>query len=166
GVYRIRVRKDAAVIGIMTFSMGFMEESIAGRKHIDFRFSRISNQPPPGNENRIGEEVVDMGYSSVRRRDVTNSVGIFDFKSGKKTYSSVKDMIREIPGINSKVFNMYGRVGPAIVVDGIWGYNINLIQPSMVESIVFLRDGSAAIYGSRGFGGVILIKTKSTRLDD
>lgn len=165
GNYRIRVRQEASVIGIMTLSMGYREENISGRRLIDFRFARISNQHPSSNENLRGDEVVDMGYSSVRRRDVTNSVGIFERKDTKKVYTSVQDMIKEIPGINSRVFNMFGPVGPAVVVNGQMNYDLNSILPSMVESIVFLRDGSASIYGSRAFGGVILIKLKTTMLD-
>ena len=70
-------------------------------------------------------------------------------------------MIQEIPGINAKVFNMYGPVGPLIVINGVAGGDIGSIQPSDVESIVLLRDAAAAIYGSRAFGGVVLIKTRS-----
>ena len=69
-------------------------------------------------------------------------------------------MIQEIPGIRAKVYNLFGPVGPSYVVNGMMVSNLDDILPSTVESIVFLKDGSAAIYGSRGFGGVILIKTK------
>jgi TonB-dependent starch-binding outer membrane protein SusC len=69
-------------------------------------------------------------------------------------------MIEEIPGINTRVYNMYGPVGPTYVVNGVAVSYIDDILPSTVESIVYLKDASAAIYGSRGFGGVILIKTK------
>jgi TonB-dependent SusC/RagA subfamily outer membrane receptor len=39
--------------------------------------------------------------------------------------------------------------------------DISYIQPSTVESIVVLKDSAAAIYGSRGFGGAIIIRTKT-----
>jgi TonB-dependent SusC/RagA subfamily outer membrane receptor len=39
------------------------------------------------------------------------------------------------------------------------------VSPSLVESIEVLKGTSAAIYGSRGYGGVILITTKKAKLD-
>lgn len=107
-----------------------------------------------------GEESVDVGYSYVKKKNLTNSVGIFDFKNSKRTYHNVYEMIQEIPGTRAKVYNFFGPIEPAYVVNGIMVSSLDDILPSTVESIVFLKDASAAIYGTRGFGGVILIKTK------
>ncbi|HLR31543.1 MAG TPA: TonB-dependent receptor plug domain-containing protein, partial [Fodinibius sp.] len=50
---------------------------------------------------------------------------------------------------------------PLIVIDGIPGGNMDLLQPTDIASIDVLKDGSAAaIYGTRGNNGVILITTK------
>ena len=53
-----------------------------------------------------------------------------------------------------------------IVIDGIIGGNINTINPNDIASVSVLKDaGAAAIYGSRAANGVILVTTKSGRLN-
>jgi TonB-dependent SusC/RagA subfamily outer membrane receptor len=48
-----------------------------------------------------------------------------------------------------------------LVIDGITGGDINLLNPQDIESVSVLKDaGSAAIYGSRAANGVILVTTK------
>jgi TonB-dependent SusC/RagA subfamily outer membrane receptor len=47
-----------------------------------------------------------------------------------------------------------------LVVDGVYVDNFDGISPSSVESIVVLKGSSAAIYGARGYGGAIVLKTK------
>jgi TonB-dependent SusC/RagA subfamily outer membrane receptor len=55
---------------------------------------------------------------------------------------------------------MWGEVPAMFVVDGVSVSDISDIAPVTVASIEVLKGTSAAIYGSRGYGGVILIKTK------
>jgi TonB-dependent SusC/RagA subfamily outer membrane receptor len=159
GKYKVKVKPKASEIGIFTFGNGIIVDSISGRTLIDFNFSTVSHQLQ-GLDNSRGEEGVDVGYSHVKKKNLTNDVGVFDFKNSKKTYSNIHEMIQEIPGIRSRVSNMSGPVSPMYVVNGVPVNSVDDILPSTVESIVFLKDSSAAIYGSRGFGGVILIKTK------
>ncbi len=159
GKYKVRVKRTASEIGVFTFGNGIIEDSIKGRTRIDFNFSTISVQAY-GSDPLPGEEGVDVGYNYVKKKNLTNAVGTFDFKNSKRTYRNIYEMIQEIPGINAKVYNMNGPVGPMYVVNGVAVSNIDYILPSTVESIVFLKDSAAAIYGSRAFGGVILIKTK------
>lgn len=53
---------------------------------------------------------------------------------------------------------------PLIVIDGIPGGSLNSIAPEDVETIDVLKDGSAAaIYGTRGTNGVIIITTKKSK---
>ena len=57
--------------------------------------------------------------------------------------------------------SLSGTNSPLIVIDGIPGGNLDLIKQGDIESIDVLKDGSAAaIYGTRGNGGVILVTTK------
>lgn len=82
-------------------------------------------------------------------------------------------MIQELPGVvvNGQEIvvdgsrNLWNYIPPLLVVDGIYVDDISDISPSSVESIVLLRGSSAAMYGSRGFGGVILIKRKVFNTD-
>jgi TonB-dependent SusC/RagA subfamily outer membrane receptor len=56
--------------------------------------------------------------------------------------------------------NLYGYIPPLIVVDGVYMDQLPDIPPVSVRSIEVLKGTSAAIYGTRGFGGAIIIKTK------
>lgn len=53
-----------------------------------------------------------------------------------------------------------GGASPLVVIDGIIGGSLESVNPEEIESIDVLKDGSAAIYGTRGTNGVILIMTK------
>nr|GFD24606.1 hypothetical protein [Tanacetum cinerariifolium] len=65
--------------------------------------------------------------------------------------------LNELRGIVS----VNGSLAPLIVIDGIPGGNLDLLQQDDIESFNVLKDGSAAaIYGTRGNAGVILITTK------
>lgn len=58
---------------------------------------------------------------------------------------------------------------PLVIIDGVAYESINdmrLLNPSDIESMSFLKDGAAAIYGSRAAGGVVLITTKFTDVAD
>ncbi|MDR1746117.1 MAG: TonB-dependent receptor [Tannerella sp.] len=120
------------------------------------------------------EEIVVVGYGSVKKSDLTGSVASIPAKafadqpassinsvlSGRAAGVVVRNtsggggtMIR-IRGANS----IYGGNDPLIVVDGNYG---GLPNPNDIESIEILKDASAtAIYGSRGANGVILVTTK------
>jgi TonB-dependent SusC/RagA subfamily outer membrane receptor len=56
--------------------------------------------------------------------------------------------------------DFFGSVPALIVVDGVPMDGIPDISPTVVKSIEVLKGTAAAIYGSRGYGGAILIKTK------
>jgi TonB-dependent SusC/RagA subfamily outer membrane receptor len=86
------------------------------------------------------------------------------------SYSSVAEMItRENSGVkytgsgyiiqDSKDF--FGSVPALLVVDGVYVDNFDGITPSTVESITVLKGSSASIYGARGYGGAIVLKTKT-----
>lgn len=173
GLFRVKVRSSPSKIGVLTFDMGFFEEDIRGRNMVDLRFKKsepaeIAAQLPEG------EEYIDVGYNYVKKKNLSNAVASVDFRNSKRTYSSIYEMIRELPGVwisgNSIVLpgsrNLYGYIGPVVIVDGIRGVNISSIPPSNVESIVLLKDAGAAIYGSEGFGGALLIRTKKTLIDN
>lgn len=130
--------------------------------------------------NKSLESVVVVGYGTLKRKEITSAVSSVrpdDFRqsgarnaldvaqgkvaglqitrtSGTNPNSGVSLQIR---GVNS----LTSGSGPLIVIDGIPGGNLDLLQQDDIESIDVLKDGSAAaIYGTRGNGGVILINTK------
>lgn len=168
GKYKVKVKDDAESLAILTFSNGMIGELIAGRTEINFKFgSTVLNS---GLEEGTGEEAINTGYGVTRKRDLTTQVSKIDGTDKKyKSYSNIYEMIqRECSGVtvnNGRVIiqdsrNMQGHVPPLFVVDGTYVDNISHIAPSTVESIEVLKGTSASIYGSRGFGGAIVIKTK------
>jgi len=132
-------------------------------------------------EETIGiEEVVAVGYGTIRKSDVTGSVtsvdseelmkrnpinleqGLQGMAAGVQVVRTSGDpeggttiRIRGTATINNSA-------EPLFVVDGIMvGTSANFLNPNDIESIEVLKDASAtAIYGSRGANGVIMITTK------
>lgn len=170
GKYKVKVKADAESIAILTFSNGMLGELIAGREEIDFNFgTTVLNSGGPLDP---GDEAINTGYGVTRKKDLTTQVNKIDGTDKKfKSYSSIYEMIqRECSGVavsNGRIIiqdsrNLQGHVPPLFVVDGTYVDNISHIAPTTVESIEVLKGTSAAIYGSRGFGGAIVIKTKLT----
>lgn len=126
------------------------------------------------------DEVVIIGYGSVKRRDLTGSVSSLSGDVVAETPTPrIDDALRgkvsglqitptsSAPGAAATVRirgsnSLSANNEPLYVIDGfIGGFNLNDINPQDVESIQVLKDASAtAIYGSRGSNGVILINTK------
>jgi hypothetical protein len=176
GNYKVRVSPQAKRIGVLTFVSGLKEEDISGRQVINLSFKSGSSQPVTDKEDNVNKEAiidaetyVDVGYSYTKKKNLMNQVHTIDATKKKKSYSTIYQMIQELPGVvvNGQDIvvdgsrNLWNYVPPLFVVDGIYLDDISDITPSSVESIVLLRGSSAAMYGSRGFGGVILIKRKN-----
>jgi TonB-dependent SusC/RagA subfamily outer membrane receptor len=170
GAYKIKVKPEALKIGVFTFGLGVKEEDIAGRDTIDFSFAVTSELPPQEMNPAPGEMATDVGYGTMKKKYVTTQVSKIDGTNKKyASYSSIADMLqREISGVrisngtvvihDSKDF--FGSIPALIVLDGVYVDGIPDIAPVQVLSIEVLKGSSAAMYGSRGFGGVIIIKTK------
>jgi len=107
----------------------------------------------------------------VKEKNLTSTVDKIDGTDKKyASYSSIRDMIeRKVSGVkingsgevtiqDSK--DLFGSVFALIVVDGVPMDALPDISPIAVKSIEVLKGSAAAIYGSRGYGGVIVIKTK------
>lgn len=156
---------QASFIGYNT-----IEESVKGRSTVEIKLS-------PSVVN-LGE-VVAIGYGTQTRKEITGSVANItekDFNQGVTREAS--DLLQgKVAGLNiasgsgdvssSPQIRLRGTStlqndqGPMIVIDGIPGGDMSTVAPSDIESISVLKDASsAAIYGSRSAGGVILITTK------
>jgi TonB-dependent SusC/RagA subfamily outer membrane receptor len=107
----------------------------------------------------------------VKEKNLTTTVDKIDGTDKKyASYHSLKDMIeRKVSGVkingNGEVIiqdskDLFGAVIALIVVDGVSMDALPDISPTVVKSIEVLKGSAAAIYGSRGYGGVIVIKTK------
>lgn len=167
GYYKIKVTPGSSRIGILTTSNGMLEEPLDGRKTINFTFQG-SVAAQPGRKADPGDETVDIGYGSVKKRSMTGNVSKIDGTNPKyASYRSIYDMIRgEVPGVQVSgtsiriqgASSLMLSTEPLFVVDGMVVNSIADILPYTVKSIEILKGSSAAIYGSRGANGVILIK--------
>lgn len=132
-------------------------------------------------ENAIGlNEVVAIGYGTMKRKDITGSVVSIDADKLKDlpAVSVLQSIQGRLAGVNVTVtegspdasIKVRIRGGgsitqdnsPLYIVDGFQVANINDIAPGDIETIDVLKDAaSTAIYGAQGANGVILITTKS-----
>jgi TonB-dependent SusC/RagA subfamily outer membrane receptor len=166
GYFKIKVIPGSSTIGILT-TTGILEEPLDGRKTINFTFQG-SVPVQPGAKANPDDETVDIGYGSVRKKSMTGSVSKIDGTNPKyASYRSIYDMLRgEVPGVQvtgtsiriQGASSLMLSTEPLFVVDGMVVNSIADIQPYTVKSIEILKGSSAAIYGSRGANGVILIK--------
>ena len=132
-------------------------------------------------DNKILNEVVVVGYGTMRRKDVTSSITTVQAKDlNKGVFSDPASMLQgKVAGLvvtstgdpnGSPSITLRGasslRSGAAMqpyyVIDGIPGVDPSMVAPDDIESIDVLRDATAtAIYGSKAANGVIIITTKS-----
>jgi len=166
GNYKIKVSKENTRIGVFTPTNGMIEEVINRRNLINFRFT--GSVPFQNNEKtQIDNEVIDVGYRNARQKTLTSPVGeIKGNKSKYASYNNIYEMIRgEVPGVYvngtsimiRSTTTVNGSTEPMFVVDGVPVNTIDNIQPVDVRSISILKGSSAAIYGTRGSNGVIII---------
>jgi TonB-linked SusC/RagA family outer membrane protein len=130
-------------------------------------------------EKTVMEEVVVIGYGTQRKADVTSAVSSVkkdDFQVGniQDAAELVKGKVAGLtvtkgsgdPNEESTIrlrgiTSLIGSISPLILIDGIEG-SLGTVAPENIESIDVLKDASAAaIYGTRGANGVILITTNA-----
>lgn len=125
-------------------------------------------------------EVVVVGYGKMKRKQITSAVTTIDSENLQKGVSSnpLQLMQGKVAGLsisrpngsdpNSSpeimlrgMTSINGGSSPLIIVNGVQVGSLDIVSPEDIENISVLKDGSAAaIYGSRGTNGVILITTK------
>lgn len=122
--------------------------------------------------------VVGVGYGQMRKSDLTGAIASVSSKDMKKGVITSTEQLLQGKVAGLSIVQSSGAVetgasirlrggtslsasnGPLVVVDGIPGVDINSVQPSEIVSMDVLKDASAAaIYGSRGANGVIIITT-------
>lgn len=129
-------------------------------------------------------EVVAIGYGTVKKKDVTGAVtSIKEDDFNKGSVINPMGLIQgKVPGLSITrtsgsnpnggyqillrgLNTLSGGKSPLIIVDGIIGENmLSMLDPNEIESVDVLKDGSAAsIYGTRATNGVILITTKRAK---
>ena len=153
--------------------IGFETQEVAinGQSHLEITLNEERSQL---------NEVVVVGYGSLAKKEISSSVVQIDKKQFNQGVASdpLALVAGKVAGLNVSTsaaanpnsmtdFQIRGAGsltasnGPLIVIDGIAGGDLRNIATQDVESITVLKDaGSAAIYGTRGANGVILVTTK------
>ena len=175
GRYRLNVPEQPNVVLVFSF-VGYLAQEIRVGSQTTLNVSLRA-------DDKALDEVVVVGYGEQNRRDVTGSVvsisarqienvpvtGLDQALAGQLAGVQVQETTGAPGGtINVRVRGS-GSIGagnePLYVVDGFPGVtNLSAINPNDIQSIEVLKDASAAaIYGSRGANGVVIITTKQGR---
>lgn len=183
------IQADGTTIGTITNEKGEFELTAPkGSQSLTISFIGYQPQKVAVKSNLIVEldpdnlnldEVVVVGYGTMRKSDMTGSVAKVNVEDMRKATSidAAKAIQGRVAGVN--VISNSGSPGsgvkirvrgigtinnsdPLFVVDGFPMGDISHIAPTDIESMEVLKDASAtAIYGSRGANGVILVKTRT-----
>ena len=170
GVFSINVPSTTTSLIISYVGFGTQEIAIANKTTID-----VSMVASGTNLN----EVVVVGYGSQRKKEVTSAItSVNPEQFNKGNVSDVAQLLQgKVAGLSITraggnpnggftirlrgLSTLGANTQPLIVVDGQIGADINTVDPNDIQSIDVLKDGSAAaIYGTRGSAGVIIITTK------
>ena len=178
GKYSIEVSEENSTITISYTGYAAIEQAIGNASILDIQL----------NPGEVLDEVVVIGYGTVKKEDATGSVqSVTSEKFNKGAITSPQELLAGkvagvsistnsgAPGDGAKIrirgeSSLSANNDPLIVIDGVplaggdvaGGRNpLNLINPNDIESFTVLKDASAsAIYGNRASGGVIIITTK------
>ncbi len=167
GVYSITIPTTANELIFSFIGMSDFVEKIGGRNSININM--LSKQ------DQLGEVVV-VGYGTKRKETLTGSVTNITNKEiqtttsvslAQKLQGKVAGLqIRQLggePGTFNNMINIRGFGTPLYVIDGIirdGSSEFQRLNPDDIESISFLKDASAAIYGFGAANGVIIVTTK------
>ena len=171
GSFTVNLKGKSKKLKISYIGMKAKEVSVAGKETIDVKLE---------DDNTTLNDVVVIGYGTVRKKDLTGSVSsISDKQIANIPVSNVSEaMTGKMAGVNitttegSPDADVKIRVrgggslsqdnSPLYIVDGFPVSSISDIAPSEIQSIDVLKDASStAIYGARGANGVIIVTTKS-----
>lgn len=172
GKFMISVSSDKAVLEISC--IGYLNASVpvSGRSRIDIVLE---------DDNRLLDEVVVIGYGTVKKKDLTGAisnvdgnkiaaiqgVGLSQALQGSMPGVEVT-RTSGLPGAGATIrvrgITTIGDSDPLVIVDGVPVSTINDVDVDAIENITVLKDAaSASIYGARASAGVILITTKRAK---
>ncbi|NQD72189.1 TonB-dependent receptor [Sphingobacterium shayense] len=172
GYYSIAVEDAQSIILISFVGYKDIQTTVGNRSVIDLAMEVKTDEL---------DEVVVVGYGTVKKSDLTGSVSQVKAKelNAFPSANALQALAGRAPGVHIRQSSgapgpsmsvrvrggnsIQGSNEPLYVVDGfpIAGSNPTIVNPADIESVEILKDASAtAIYGSRGANGVVLITTK------
>ena len=166
-----------------------VEISCIGYKTQTFKASQVPQRLTLDEDALFLDDVVVIGYGTVKKEDMTGSiVAIKSDELSRGAVVSTQDMLKgKIPGLHiipgdggpgsGSTIRIRGAASlnasnnPLIVIDGVpiadnggqgMSNPLDMLNPNDIDSFTVLKDASsAAIYGSRGANGVIIVTTKT-----
>uniref|UniRef100_UPI00404820CC SusC/RagA family TonB-linked outer membrane protein n=1 Tax=Roseivirga sp. TaxID=1964215 RepID=UPI00404820CC len=190
GIPRVNVTIKGTSRGVPTDIDGNYTIQASSSDVLSFSFiGYITQEVAVGNQTSINvtlqpdvtslEEVVVVGYGSQEKKEITSSVISLDTKDfNVGNINSASGLLQgKVAGLSvyqkggdpnsSPVIRLRGistvgsNVEPLVVIDGVIGASLSNVDPNDIATFDVLKDGSAAaIYGSRGSAGVIIVTTK------
>lgn len=190
-LHGVSIVVDGTMRGTLTDAAGRYEiEAAKGQSLVFYYLSHNQKKVTVGDssvidvvlesETTVMDELVVIGYGTVRKSDLTGSVASIKSEALQNTPAATLDQALQgkaagvtvnantgQPGAGAEVRirgigSVNGKVDPLYVVDGVIVSDISFLSPNDISSTEILKDASsAAIYGSRAANGVILITTKT-----
>ena len=176
GNYTIEGVPSDAILQVSYIGYLTQEVPVAGKAAINVTLQE---------DTQTLDEVVVVGYGTMRKSDVTGSIGVAkgDELTKNQNFSALDNLRGKVSGVN--IYSNSSQPGaysnrvvirgmatinassdPLYVVDGVVMENFDLVNPNDIESMEVLKDASAtAIYGARGANGVIMVTTKRGKKD-
>lgn len=171
GTYKVA---SAEVISRLVVSgVGFEQQDLAVGKNASLNVSLTSTVSSLG-------DVVVVGYGTQKKKEITSAITRISAEEfNKGNINNVAQLLQgkvaglsiARPGGNPNegfairlrgLSTIGANTSPLVVVDGVVGADLNSIDPNDIKSVDVLKDGSAAaIYGTRGSAGVIIVTTKN-----
>ncbi|WP_066219993.1 SusC/RagA family TonB-linked outer membrane protein [Formosa haliotis] len=172
GNYSIEVPSSSSVLVFSSIGFGTQEINVAGRSTVNVSLETNMSEL---------DEVVVVGFGTQKKATLTGSVVQVkgdDMIKGKGTSSAALALQGEVPGLvvtrtSSRPGNegtdlkirgdiSVNNISPLILLDGleIPEWQLATLNPNDIETYSVLKDGAAAIFGTKAAGGVILVTTK------
>lgn len=190
----VSVQNRSSMATVVTDSSGSFSIAVTDSATLEFSYVGYTNKEQRvaagalisvalavAGDNKL-EDVVVIGYGTVKRRDLTGAVASVKAADIVRTptFSPVEAIQGRVPGADITrssgkpggtsniqirgTRSVSGAGGPLYVIDGVQFGNIDDLNPNDIESIDVLRDASStAIYGSAGANGVVIVTTKKGR---
>jgi TonB-linked SusC/RagA family outer membrane protein len=177
GVFSIKVPSAESVISVSFVGYGIYETKVGSNTSLSITLTELTNQL---------DDVVVVGYGSKKKSNILGAIA--SIKAEEIEDLSVANLgsalVNRVPGLsvnvasgkpgasttltirNPTLFAASGRLGlttdPLYIIDGLTmaKSDFDNLDASLVESISFLKDASAAVYGAAGAKGVVLVTTK------
>lgn len=175
GLFEISVSSVSSKLKLSYIGYESIEILVEGKNKFDITMVELSSHL---------DEVVVVGYGTMRKKDLTGSVASLNASGfGKEKNKNLEQILRgNIPGLNVGIStsakgntsmgirgkrSLSANSSPLIVMDGvIYNGDLSDISPNDIETIDVLKDASsAAVYGAKSANGVIIVTTKSGKTD-